>query len=57
MRHIEKRFGPVRANRDVALTVQRATVHGIVEQHQRFFGRPLLDRSNDLLKHLLKVKL
>jgi len=33
MRHIEKRFGPVHANRDVALTVQRATVHGIVGEN------------------------
>jgi simple sugar transport system ATP-binding protein len=33
MRHIEKRFGAVHANRDVALTVQPATVHGIVGEN------------------------
>jgi simple sugar transport system ATP-binding protein len=33
MRHIEKRFGAVHANRDVALTVQPGTVHGIVGEN------------------------
>jgi len=33
MRHIEKRFGAVHANRDVQLTVQRGTVHGIVGEN------------------------
>jgi simple sugar transport system ATP-binding protein len=33
MRHIEKRFGPVHANRDVALTVRAGTVHGIVGEN------------------------
>jgi simple sugar transport system ATP-binding protein len=31
--HVEKRFGPVRANRDVNLTVERGTVHGIVGEN------------------------
>jgi ABC-type uncharacterized transport system ATPase subunit len=33
MRHIDKRFGAVHANRDVQLTVQRGTVHGIVGEN------------------------
>jgi len=33
MRHIEKRFGAVHANRDVALTVRAGTVHGIVGEN------------------------
>ena len=33
MRHIEKRFGAVHANRDVHLTVQAGTVHGIVGEN------------------------
>ncbi len=33
MRHIEKRFGAVHANRDVQLTVRRGTVHGIVGEN------------------------
>ncbi len=33
MRHIEKRFGAVHANRDVALTVAHGTVHGIVGEN------------------------
>ena len=33
MRHIDKRFGAVHANRDVALTVQPGTVHGIVGEN------------------------
>ena len=33
MRHIEKRFGAVHANRDVQLIVQRGTVHGIVGEN------------------------
>jgi general nucleoside transport system ATP-binding protein len=33
MRHIHKRFGAVHANRDVALTVQAGTVHGIVGEN------------------------
>lgn len=33
MRHIEKRFGAVHANRDVALTVAAGTVHGIVGEN------------------------
>jgi general nucleoside transport system ATP-binding protein len=33
MRHIEKRFGAVHANRDVFLTVARGTVHGIVGEN------------------------
>ncbi len=33
MRHIEKRFGAVHANRDVHLSVQPGTVHGIVGEN------------------------
>ncbi len=33
MRHIDKRFGAVQANRDVQLTVQPSTVHGIVGEN------------------------
>jgi general nucleoside transport system ATP-binding protein len=33
MRHIDKRFGAVHANRDVALTVAAGTVHGIVGEN------------------------
>jgi len=33
MRHIEKRFGAVHANRDVHLTVMPGTVHGIVGEN------------------------
>jgi general nucleoside transport system ATP-binding protein len=33
MRHIEKRFGAVHANRDVALMVAAGTVHGIVGEN------------------------
>ena len=33
MRHIEKRFGAVHANRDVSLTVAAGTVHGIVGEN------------------------
>nr|WP_143433781.1 ABC transporter ATP-binding protein [Hydrogenophaga sp. A37] len=33
MHHIEKRFGAVHANRDVALTVAAGTVHGIVGEN------------------------
>jgi len=33
MRHIEKRFGAVHANRDVHLTVAAGTVHGIVGEN------------------------
>jgi ABC-type uncharacterized transport system ATPase subunit len=33
MRHIEKRFGAVHANSDVALTVEAGTVHGIVGEN------------------------
>jgi general nucleoside transport system ATP-binding protein len=33
MRGIQKRFGAVQANRDVALTVHRGTVHGIVGEN------------------------
>ncbi len=33
MRHIDKRFGAVQANRDVALTVQAGSVHGIVGEN------------------------
>ena len=33
MRHIEKRFGAVHANRDVTLTVAPGTVHGIVGEN------------------------
>jgi simple sugar transport system ATP-binding protein len=33
MRHIEKRFGAVHANRDVHLTVATGTVHGIVGEN------------------------
>jgi general nucleoside transport system ATP-binding protein len=33
MRHIQKRFGAVQANRDVALTVAAGTVHGIVGEN------------------------
>ena len=31
--HIEKRFGPVRANRDVTLSVARNSIHGIVGEN------------------------
>ncbi|MFY9511913.1 MAG: ATP-binding cassette domain-containing protein, partial [Rubrivivax sp.] len=33
MRHVEKRFGAVHANRDVQLTVMPGTVHGIVGEN------------------------
>jgi len=33
MRHIDKRFGAVHANRDVALTVRSGSVHGIVGEN------------------------
>jgi simple sugar transport system ATP-binding protein len=33
LRQIEKRFGPVHANRDVSLTVERGTIHGIVGEN------------------------
>ena len=33
MRHIDKRFGAVQANRDVALTVRAGSVHGIVGEN------------------------
>jgi simple sugar transport system ATP-binding protein len=33
MRHIDKRFGAVQANRDVNLTVRAGTVHGIVGEN------------------------
>ncbi|MFO1269542.1 MAG: ABC transporter ATP-binding protein [Rubrivivax sp.] len=33
MRHIDKRFGAVHANRDVALTVRAGSVHGIVGEN------------------------
>ncbi|MEY3295658.1 MAG: hypothetical protein RLZZ451_1706, partial [Pseudomonadota bacterium] len=33
MRHIDKRFGAVHANRDVNLTVAAGTVHGIVGEN------------------------
>ncbi len=33
MRHIDKRFGAVHANRDVALSVRAGTVHGIVGEN------------------------
>ena len=31
--HVEKRFGSVRANRDVSLSVERGTIHGIVGEN------------------------
>src|ERR671916_623086 len=31
--HVEKRFGPVRANRNVSLAVERGTIHGIVGEN------------------------
>jgi general nucleoside transport system ATP-binding protein len=31
--HIDKRFGPVHANRDVSLAVERGTIHGIVGEN------------------------
>jgi general nucleoside transport system ATP-binding protein len=31
--HIDKRFGPVQANRDVSLKVERGTIHGIVGEN------------------------
>src|SRR5919206_1241021 len=31
--HVEKRFGPVRANRDVSFSVERGTIHGIVGEN------------------------
>ena len=33
MRHIDKRFGAVHANRDVSLSVQAGTVHGLVGEN------------------------
>ena len=33
MRHIDKRFGAVQANRDVHLSVRAGTVHGIVGEN------------------------
>ena len=33
LRHIHKRVGPVHANRDVSLSVERGTVHGIVGEN------------------------
>ena len=30
---IEKRFGPVRANRDVGLSVAQGSIHGIVGEN------------------------
>ncbi|WP_373087613.1 ABC transporter ATP-binding protein [Sneathiella sp.] len=33
LRHINKRFGPVHANKDVSLTVERGTIHGIVGEN------------------------
>ncbi|MGQ0663007.1 MAG: ABC transporter ATP-binding protein [Pseudomonadota bacterium] len=33
LRHIDKRFGPVRANRDVSLVVAKGTIHGIVGEN------------------------
>ena len=32
---IDKRFGPVHANRDVNLSVARGTIHGIVGRERR----------------------
>jgi simple sugar transport system ATP-binding protein len=33
LRHIQKRFGPVHANKDVSLAVERGTIHGIVGEN------------------------
>ena len=33
MRGIQKHFGPVKANRDVDLTVEKATIHGIIGEN------------------------
>src|SRR4051795_2342202 len=33
LRHIDKRFGAVPANRDVSLAVARGTIHGIVGEN------------------------
>ncbi len=33
LRHIDKRFGPVHANRDVSLIVRAGTIHGIVGEN------------------------
>src|SRR3954447_8054551 len=33
LRHIDKRFGAVHANRDVSLAVARGTIHGIVGEN------------------------
>src|SRR5215211_3617016 len=33
LRHIDKRFGAVQANRDVSLAVERGTIHGIVGEN------------------------
>src|SRR5262249_15497637 len=33
LRHIDKRFGPVHANRDVSLVVGAGTIHGIVGEN------------------------
>ncbi|MGH6891331.1 MAG: ABC transporter ATP-binding protein [Dongiaceae bacterium] len=33
LRHIDKRFGPVHANRDVSLAVAKGTIHGIIGEN------------------------
>jgi general nucleoside transport system ATP-binding protein len=33
LRHINKRFGPVHANKDISLSVSRGTIHGIIGEN------------------------
>ncbi|MGF1625487.1 MAG: ATP-binding cassette domain-containing protein, partial [Alphaproteobacteria bacterium] len=33
LRHINKHFGPVHANRDISLTVAKGTIHGIIGEN------------------------
>jgi ABC-type uncharacterized transport system ATPase subunit len=31
--HIDKRFGPVHANKDISLEIEKGTIHGIVGEN------------------------
>ncbi|MCH2302634.1 MAG: ATP-binding cassette domain-containing protein, partial [SAR324 cluster bacterium] len=33
LKNINKRFGPVQANRDVSLTIESGTIHGIIGEN------------------------
>ena len=33
LKNISKRFGPVQANRDVSLTIESGTIHGIIGEN------------------------